>query len=382
VPPPKEKVGLVLAGGGARGAYEIGALSYLLPELAKLFKDDWRPQIVLGTSAGALNAAFLGARADQGLRAMLDEAQTVWADMSWGSVISGDNLGEVIWPWSSPVSLLEPGHLAEKVKALGFDQIGEQLRTNRNGMETVGLVTTLAATSLTRVFYESRHEIGPNPDDIRGIEYVKATLGPEYAMASAAIPSAFPAVNIPSPEGNDRWYYDGGTRVNTAITPALALGAEKLIIVALNHPKLRTVQKEAKDRRPRLFDGMLQLIQGILVDPLISDLATVVSKEIPYIIVAPTEPSAIGEIAMCCFKEVYGGLGGAIHTFDKLHMLGYRIGAGTNPDRAELFSYLFFHEEFAAALMRKGEADARRWFEDGWGNSGGGPFRVGPLPDY
>ncbi|MBV9416229.1 MAG: patatin-like phospholipase family protein, partial [Solirubrobacterales bacterium] len=70
-----ESIGLVLAGGGARGAYEIGALSVLLPWLDE---QDQRPDIIVGTSIGALNAAYLAAHADQKLQGVLDEGRRKW----------------------------------------------------------------------------------------------------------------------------------------------------------------------------------------------------------------------------------------------------------------------------------------------------------------
>jgi NTE family protein len=376
-------VGLVLAGGGARGAYEIGALSVLLPRLAEIFEQpEWRPQIVLGTSAGALNAAFLGARASERHDALLDEAREVWGGMSWDSVVKGPR-PEVFFPLGAPASVFDTGPLWEKVLPLGLDEIGNQLRTNSNGMETVGLVTTLAATSLTRVFWDSKLDLTPENDDCRGIDYIRTDLGPKYAMASAAIPILFPAVNIPKEQGQERWYSDGGMRVNTAIAPAVALGAKKLIIIALNYPKLGEVDDNAKERQPTMFDGGLQFIQSILVDPLINDLTTIVRDETSYILVAPNTTNSIGKIASTCFKDEFGGLKSAVPPYDfVMEYLGHRLGVIGNPDRGELFSYLFFHKRFAKALMDQGRKDAERWFEKGWGNADGGPFRKGELPDF
>src|SRR3954453_15453653 len=68
-------VGLVLAGGGARGAYEVGAVSVLLPELERRGE---RPRILVGTSIGALNAAFLGANADRPAADVVEAGREVW----------------------------------------------------------------------------------------------------------------------------------------------------------------------------------------------------------------------------------------------------------------------------------------------------------------
>ena len=95
---PPKKIGLVLAGGGARGAYEMGALRDLLPWLAKRLKEEpgwpddidpktWRPHIIVGTSVGALNTAYLAATANEPLRPALDDGCKVWQQIEWGKAL-------------------------------------------------------------------------------------------------------------------------------------------------------------------------------------------------------------------------------------------------------------------------------------------------------
>ena len=93
------KIGLVLAGGGARGAYELGVLRRLLPWLAARLKQEpgwpddidvetWRPHIIVGTSVGALNAAFLAATADEPLDQALDDGCNVWQQITWDKALA------------------------------------------------------------------------------------------------------------------------------------------------------------------------------------------------------------------------------------------------------------------------------------------------------
>ena len=84
--PERETVALVLAGGGARGAYEVGALSVLLPALERRGQ---RPRLVVGTSAGALNAAFAAATADQPAAEAVAEGERIWRDLHYGEVLRG-----------------------------------------------------------------------------------------------------------------------------------------------------------------------------------------------------------------------------------------------------------------------------------------------------
>src|SRR5581483_9961317 len=84
MPEAENPVALVLAGGGARGAYEAGALSVLLPVLDERGQ---RPRIVLGTSVGALNAAFLAANAHLKPTELIGRALGVWETIRWGEVV-------------------------------------------------------------------------------------------------------------------------------------------------------------------------------------------------------------------------------------------------------------------------------------------------------
>jgi NTE family protein len=83
-----EPIALVLAGGGARGAYEIGALSVILPALG----EDERPDLILGTSVGALNGAYLAATLPNGVEAALEDGRAIWEGIRWGDVLATPSL--------------------------------------------------------------------------------------------------------------------------------------------------------------------------------------------------------------------------------------------------------------------------------------------------
>jgi predicted acylesterase/phospholipase RssA len=83
----------------------------------------------------------------------------------------------------------------------------------------VGVVATSAATNRSVVFHDGL--ASPPPDHLRGIDYVKTPLSEEQVLASAAIPAVFPAVHVDAPRRARGWYFDGGTRLNTPLKPAL-----------------------------------------------------------------------------------------------------------------------------------------------------------------
>jgi NTE family protein len=370
----REPVGLVLAGGGARGAYELGALAELLPVLAP----EEQPRIVLGTSVGALNTAYFAATADEPLEQRLADGERLWREIRYEDVLepllSPSELlrglayaGEVLGIGRAAVpSLLDPAPLRRTLaERIPFGRIAANVGRD---LDVAAVVATSAATSLSVVFHQGGKS--PPPDAERGITYVETELGEPHVLASAAIPVLFPAVEIERGPGAG-WYFDGGTRLNAPIKPALALGARRLIVVALNSPARRDASAGA-GRRPDALDGAGQLIQSVLVDPLVDDVRTLATVNqdagrtgkavIPYILVAPTEPDAIGRLAQAVFREHYEGLVDALRSRD-LALIGRLVDADASPAHAELLSYVFFAPEFTGALIDMGRRDARAWID-------------------
>jgi NTE family protein len=159
--PTSNPVALVLAGGGARGAYEAGALSVLLPVLEERGE---RPRILLGTSAGALNVALLAADAHQPTSELIANALAIWESVTWSEIarrlVSGGSLlrlgeyaGEVLGlPGARLESLLDPeplrGTLRERID---FEQLADNVQ--RGKLDAAGVVATSALTSRSVVFH-------------------------------------------------------------------------------------------------------------------------------------------------------------------------------------------------------------------------------------
>jgi NTE family protein len=406
----RPKVALVLAGGGARGAYEIGVLSALLPVLEERGE---RPDIVVGTSVGALNAAFLAATADLPADQVVEQGSRIWEEVSYDDVLRSlvgaeevahalRSLADLVGiPGVRSWSLLDPTPLAETLKrAIPFARIHRNIAGG--ALHAAAVVATSAASGSSVVFHDGGGK--PKRDSQRGIDYVPTTVGIDHVRASAAIPSIFPAVKVGQPKKASGWYFDGGTHLNTPIKPAIALGADKVIVVALN--SLGAAPQQQRPPRPDAYDGVSQLLQAVLVDPLVHDVHTLTTvnevvaraepgegetagppaadpgtrrtyKRIPYILVAPQTRNAIGELAVRAYREHYSGISGAARSRD-LALLGHALDAGLNPVRGELFSYLFFAPEFARELLELGRADAKRWLSRRHDN---GPWRLRPLPN-
>jgi NTE family protein len=400
VAPPKPKVALVLAGGGARGSYEIGVLSELLPVLEERGE---RPDIVVGTSVGALNATFLAATADRPANEVIEQGNRIWEEVSFDDVlrplVGAEEIAHALRSLADLVgvpgvrswSLLDPEPLGETLKhAIPFARIRRNVSSG--AISAAAVVATSADSGRSVVFHDGGGK--PKRDRSRGIEYVPTRIGLDHVRASAAIPSIFPAVRVGAPQAARGWYFDGGTHLNTPIKPALALGADRVIVVALN--SLSEPPKSGRPARPDAYDGASQLLQAVLVDPLVHDVHTLTTvnevirkngpateeesgrtyKRVPYILIAPETRNAIGDCAVQTYKDHYSGIGGAARSRD-LALLGHALDAGLNSVRGELFSYLFFAPEFARRLLELGRADARRWLSRRHDN---GPWRLRPLP--
>lgn len=388
-----QPIGLVLAGGGARGAYEIGALSVLLPRLAQ---EGQRISVYVGTSVGALNVAWLAANAHREIGDVAKDAIALWMRFGFGDVLAPVPSGHTILeagayalqvlgiPRGRITALFDPGPLKKTVEQqIGFRQIEQNVKGG--AVHGVGVVGTSALTGRSVVF---EHGVrAPNADPVRRIDYVAGPLREEHVLASAAIPCLFPAVEVKTPARAAGWYYDGGTRLNTPIKPALKLGAERVIVIGLNStagapPRL------AGPQQPDVFQGAGQLLQALLADPLthdVRDLATrnafaderdTTPERIPYIFVAPRTRGRIAEIAREVFAEHYAGHPRMLAK-RQVALLGRLICGGESPEHGDLLSYVFFAPEFAAALITAGQEDAAAWIEQ---THDDGLWQCGPLP--
>jgi NTE family protein len=408
--------GLVLGGGGARGAYASGALSVLLPELQD------RVRVIVGTSAGALISGYLAANWHRPVEEAIEDGLRFWRELRFGDVVAPlmapggvarfvRYVGEFL-PVSSlhAPSILNPGPLNQTLGGLvDFDRLGENVR--ETGL-AVGVVATPAHSNRSVVFHQGgipRH----GEDLLRGIEYVEVpNLGAEHILASSAIPALFPAVRVTEPEQAAGWYFDGGPRLNTPIKPALWLGAERVIVIALN--SIAPSRAAPPDEQPDFYVGAAHLLHGALGDPLAQDIRTLAhtnaligdglvatktngrsgrrhgarqpqpnalgepARPVPYIFIAPENPSAIGEIAMRVCREHYGRPRPWKAGSRDLWLLGKILDGGADAMHGELLSYVFFAGEFAEALIQLGQADAQRWIDEHPADL----WQLDPLPGW
>lgn len=387
-------VGLVLSGGGARGAYEIGVLSVLAPVLEARGE---RPSILVGTSAGAINAVLLAAHAHLPFADAVSAVAEVWCSTRYedvlGPLISVAELGrafryglELVGVTGAVVpSLLDSSPQAATLQArVGFDRVARNVRAGFVG--SVAVVATSYRTGRSVVFCHGGRV--PAADPVRGIDYVGCRLGEAHVRASAAIPVLFPAVEVTRPAVAKGWYGDGGTRLNTPLKPAIVLGAERLVVIGLNAVGAGAV-RDGGSGRPDVFAGAAQMLQSGLADQLANDVATLVAvnrlvggprrvvdgrRVVPYMFVTPAGGDSVGRVAAEVYRENFSGLRGLRRCRD-LALLGRVLDVGGSAQRGEVLSYLLFAREFFEVMMERGRGDAERWLA----TRGADPWLCGGL---
>jgi NTE family protein len=282
--PPSVSTGIVLSGGGARGAYEAGVVAGIMEVL--------RPKrapfdVLCGTSVGALNAAYLASHAhmpDMNAAGLISQ----WQSLELNRHLKLDMRGLLGWKRSfsaaKPVfptpnasgpnyagrSLLHTGAIDELVEqAVRWDCLHENVKS---GLVRALIVAALhISTGKTTLFAEmtggAEFKAGRDPHRTPFV----GPIGAEHVLASAAIPLLFPARRV----GSD-YYCDGGVRYNTPIAPAIRAGAQRLVVISLLTDAPDSVGDAPLEQRLQAYRSPIFLIgkvlNALLLDPLNYDL--------------------------------------------------------------------------------------------------------------
>ena len=256
------RTGLVLTGGGARAAYQAGALRAVIDILDPARSASFRfPfDIVCGTSAGAINATALAAGAHHP-HVSLRRLNRLWASLTTAQVYRADapgllrtgvrwlgllSLGWMFSGWvrRKPRSLLDNAPLAGLLdQALDF----EQLQCNLEQGHLAALAVTASGYNSGQhlTFYQSHDGIEPWQRALR--RAVPARISTDHLMASSAIPFIFPARSL-AVEGKVEWCWDGSMRQLAPISPAIRLGADRVLVIGSGHRS--EVHPEARSDDP------------------------------------------------------------------------------------------------------------------------------------
>lgn len=394
VQPPfkRPKIAFVLSGGGSRGAYEAGIIHYLRTDLAKRLGHHVPIDIITGTSVGAINAAFLAATMhDPDSQAA--QLAAAWRALRIEELISLRPLDVVRAarmllggdPPPPPPGSFRYGGLLDTsglerfvVRAIPWRGIDRSLRARH--LRALSVSATHVGTGHTVVFLSSAEPVPREWSRDPFVRHRAARIGPRHVLASAAIPMLFPAVKI----GED-YYTDGGLRQNTPMSPAIRLGADRMLLVSLRHvaTQSREVQIERSEAYPKPLFLAGKALNALLLDHTEYDLARM--QRINLILEAGA--SSFGDKFEDMMNHALVRLRGApLRRIQAVHIrpsedigalasdfvrsgrmrvhgrvarrLIQRLAAGEARHENDLLSYLLFDGDFASQLIDLGRGDA------------------------
>ncbi len=371
---------MVVGGAGARGAYEAGALSVLIPWLCE---HGSKPSIFVGTSAGAINVTLFAAVADRDPSKGAELVLDAWRSLSLSKVFrspvtsvplkTAPAYARQVLGLGHVVSLLDASPLAKTADQI-IGPFTPALRNNIHGeapvVETLAVVAT-DDLDRTAVFVDTSDARKLPPSDPgRAIHYEHAEITPKHVLASSAIPALFPPVKLGA-----HWYTDGGVRLNVPLKPAIALGATELAVVA-THPATYPDAKASAPRRRDVVDGVVTVLESVLADRMVEDILTLGSmneavhasgkgrsrnsvhgREISYVFVGPESRHQLGERAEAVYRERFSGP----DALQEPHLTFLRRLIG--PDEqgvGDLLSYLFFDRAFIDDAIELGVRHATK----------------------
>ena len=361
----RDGLGLVLSGGGARGAYQVGvlkAVAELLPEEAPA------PfQVICGTSAGAITAAVVAAHAAH-FRAGVVNLERVWRNFHVDQVFRADTTSMLRsgahwalavlsggWLVPPPRSLFDNTPLRELLERhVNFARIQEALEHGH--LEALAISAAAYRRAESVAFYASAREQAPWLASWRRGE--RAELALDHLMASAAVPFLFPPVRM-----GGEYYGDGAMRQSAPLSPAIRLGAGRLLVVGVRPATTSCHNAGAPEGHGPTFgqifgfmldtlfmDGVHADLERLERDNLLLSCVGVERARLRHIdtfLVAPRED--FGEIAARHADEMPRSLRVLLRT----------MGAA-NPGGATLLSYLLFESGYTRELIALGYADAMR----------------------
>ncbi len=366
---PGSRLGLVLPGGGARAAYQVGVLRAIADLLPARAVNPF--PVITGTSAGAVNATALAIHSDR-FRVAVGNLERVWRNFQVEQVFRADTSSMLRsglhwlfammsggWLLPPPKSLFDNAPLRELLKAQ-FDFAGVRRSIAAGQLDALSIAAAGYMTARSVSFFESKPGSVPWARLRRVGEPAELSL--DHLMASVAVPFLFPPVLM----GNE-YYGDGAMRQASPFSSAIHLGADRLLVIGTrNESHVVVPQPPACPTFCQIFgymidalftDGLyadmerLTQINGLLDNGLPAEQGDLRLRRIGMLVMLPSRD--ISEIA----RHHVGSLPRA------LRVLLRTMGA-LNTGGGQLMSYLLFQDSFTRELIALGYQDAMKRSDD------------------
>ena len=400
-------VAVVLTGAAARGAFQAGALSRIVPALQER---GMRPTVFLGTSAGAINATLWGSMAHLPPEQAAEGLLAIWRSMdrpdvythpAWSLVRDGLGLlpGALLDRGDGLTAILDTAPLRETADEV-LDSAQLTANVAAGHIDAVGVAATRIPPDLTKaatrrdlseqwhiahahsvLFLDTTLDTTHVADPDRALRLASGPVDAEHVLASAAIPVAFPAVEVHQPGQFAGWYVDGGVRLNAPLRPAVALGADHLVVIAAHATRYPTATPDQPGDQPDLADSAAMTLHSILADRVIEDLHDIRTRnrwlaqgctptsdagrsyhQVALMEVSP-DPGSLATLA----SEILSFKSRSWWRESDSIVLGRLLrGAGAGPGQQELLSYMFFDDEYFARQIQLGVKAADRALRKGW----------------
>lgn len=356
---------LVLSGGGARGAYQVGFLRALAEHRPGL-----QIPIVTGVSAGAINAAYLASQVAE----FRDKAETLarlWAGLTTDQIFRVDiaSLARNVLSWGARLFM---GQASRHIQARSLvdtsplcamlDHLLQPVHRQLPGIARNLVHGGLKAVAVTASSYSTGQSVtwvqGDPPAPAHGQrKFMRCKLRIDHILASAALPLLFPAVRI-----NRRWFGDGGIRMTAPLAPAVHLGAEKILAIST-----RYARSPYEQERPQIdaYPPPAQVV-GALFNAIFLDLFDNDAVRLQYVNdlirkIPESDRGGLRVIKLLVLRPSRD-LGQLASRYESALPRSFRFltrGLGTQETRSnDILSLLLFHPDYLGRVMELGYQDA------------------------